>query len=64
MWMLVYVDDILLAGREQKVLRHIAAQIAKNVNIRVEKNVNKLLGMVVDCRRNHSSIKILSPFMT
>ena len=62
-FLLVYVDDLLLAGRNQKVLHHIAAQIAKNVNIRVEKNVNKFLGMVVERRRNHGSIKILSPFM-
>ena len=62
-FLLVYVDDLLLTGRDQSVLRHVAAQIAKDVNIRVENNVNKFLGMVVERRRDYGYIKILSPFM-
>lgn len=62
-YVLVYIDDMLLVGPDKNELTKIAASLAKNVELRVEKDVTKFLGIIIYRNRSKGSLKKPSPFM-
>ena len=57
-FILVYVDDMLLVGKELRELQRIAKFIGDKVEIRVEDEVEKFLGMSIERDRTNKTLKI------
>ena len=62
-YILVYVDDMLLLSRLGRTLEAIAALIATRFEVRIESNVSKFLGMSIEQDPFTKSIKIHSNSM-
>ena len=59
--MLVYVDDLIMAGPCSAVLQSTAAQLVTKVSIRVEKEVSKFIEIVITRNYEYRRIKISNP---
>ena len=62
-FVLVYVDHLLMAGDSQSTLLDIASRIASKVKIRVEEDFTKFLGIVISRHGELRLIKISNPTM-
>ena len=51
-YLLVYVDDILLIGPSAHILREVASDISKMFDIRIEATITKFLGISCDIHEN------------
>lgn len=63
LFVLVYVDDMLLVGKIQEELRAIAERIGKRVEIRIEPDVAKFLGIINHRNRVDGTLQLSSPHM-
>ena len=62
-FVIVYVDDLLLSGRVKGELVNLTQKISQRVEIRVEKNISKFLDIVLHRNRKDNSIAIHSKYM-
>ena len=57
-YVLIYVDDMLLSSRLRRTLEAIAAFTAARFEVCIERNVSKFLGMIIEQDPVTKSIKI------
>ena len=62
-FILVYVDDLLLLAKGIKVLRDVAQVIANKFEVRIEHKVTRFLGMIIEQDPASNSIKLHSLIM-
>ena len=59
-YILVYVDDILLLGRIMSALKNVAQKIAEKFQVRIEESVTKFLGIIIEQDSARKTVKIHS----
>lgn len=57
-FILVYVDDIILMEKGMEVLRTVAQRISSRFEIRIESNLYKFLGVIIERCREKRELKI------
>lgn len=57
MYLLIYVDDVLIFGDQRDELQKLCVTRSKNFEIRIEETVNKFLGMLWEIRDNDAVIQ-------
>ena len=62
-FILVYVDDILLVSELMSVLDRLSKTIAGRFEVRVEKSVRKFVGMIIEQDPVNQTIKLHSSTM-
>lgn len=59
-YILVYVDDILMLAKRNAVLKKVARLIAAKLEVRIEERVSKFLGMIIEKDPIRKTVKIHS----
>ena len=62
-FILVYVDDVLLLAKVNALIEQVAIKFQNRFEIRIERNVTKFLGMIIEQDKVHGVIKLHSRTM-